>query len=193
MDYHFRMRRFRYAVTFAAVILLASLRVMAQGDTTELSIENKNDFQTLSPPYLSGRMFFPQFLIIPPTAKEDFSKYRQLTPGEILDRDRKLILTRMILEDPTPVFIRELRGDRSFWSKIALMLLGLANVGGMSTFDQLVPPVQVSGQPYFDDMIFLDPNFDPRIYQPSMPVPQYDPLNPFKPYKASVTSPPAGQ
>ena len=36
----------------------------------------------------------------------------------------------------------------------------------------------------FDDMIFLDPNFDPMVYSPSRPIPQYDPENPSQPYKA---------
>ena len=83
--------------------------------------------------------------------------------------------------------MKDILDNHSIWGMILIHLLGLLNIGGpLGNMDMLVTPVSVGGQPVFDDMIFLDPNFDPRIYQPSMPVPQYDPLDPSQPYKASI-------
>lgn len=104
--------------------------------------------------------------------------------AEILARDRRLILTRMINE--TPEFVRVLQHNPSIYVQMLYLLLGLFNFGTVGTWEMLVPSVEVGGKPEFDDMIFLDPNFDPRVYQVSVPVPQYDPLNPTELYKASV-------
>ena len=171
---------------FALLGLMACFQVMAQsGDTASLSIDEEKNARSLFLPPPSGSMIFPKLRMYSP-AEGEFSIYRTLTPSEILARDRKLILTRMIIENPTPEFVRNLMDSKSVWASVALLLLGFANIGGMPGFYQLVPPVQVGGQPHFDDMIFLDPNFDPRIYKPSLPVPQYDPLDPSKPYKAAI-------
>ena len=78
---------------------------------------------------------------------------------------------------------------RAVYSIMAIILGMLGGAGGflgVSPMEMLVPKPVVGGQPWFDDMIFLDPNFDPRIYRPSLPVPQYDPENPSQPYKASL-------
>lgn len=114
----------------------------------------------------------------------EWGTQRQLSVEEILARDRRLILTRMINE--TPEFVRELQRNPSIAVRILTLMLGLFNFGTVGTWESLVPPVEVGGRPEFDDMIFLDPNFDPRVYQVSRPVPQYDPLNPSEPYKAAV-------
>lgn len=114
----------------------------------------------------------------------EWGAQRQLSVEEILARDRRLILTRMINE--TPEFVRELQRNPSIAVRILTLMLGLFNFGTVGTWESLVPPVEVGGRPEFDDMIFLDPNFDPRVYQVSRPVPQYDPLNPSEPYKASI-------
>ena len=114
----------------------------------------------------------------------EWGTQRQLSVEEILARDRRLILTRMINE--TPEFVRELQRNPSIAVRILTLMLGLFNFGTVGTWESLVPPVEVGGKPVFDDMIFLDPNFDPRVYQVSRPVPQYDPLNPSEPYKASI-------
>lgn len=118
------------------------------------------------------------------TGTEWWGTQRQLSVEEILARDRRLILTRMINE--TPEFVRELQRNPSIAVRILTLMLGLFNFGTVGTWESLVPPVEVGGRPVFDDMIFLDPNFDPRVYQVSRPVPQYDPLNPSEPYKAAV-------
>lgn len=114
----------------------------------------------------------------------EWGTQRQLSVEEILARDRRLILTRMINE--TPEFVRELQRNPSIAVRILTLMLGLFNFGTVGTWESLVPLVEVGGKPVFDDMIFLDPNFDPRVYQVSRPVPQYDPLNPSEPYKASI-------
>lgn len=110
----------------------------------------------------------------------EWGTQRQLSVEEILARDRRLILTRMINE--TPEFVRELQRNSSIAVRILTLMLGLFNFGTVGTWESLVPPVEVGGRPEFDDMIFLDP----RVYQVSRPVPQYDPLNPSEPYKAAV-------
>lgn len=56
---------------------------------------------------------------------------------------------------------------------------------GAGNWEMLVPSPKVGGKPQFDEMIFLDPNFDPRVYTISTPIPQYDPLDPSKPYKGN--------
>ena len=122
-----------------------------------------------------------------PDGKGTWDVDRPLSIYEILARDRQLILTRMMLEDPTPEFMKDILDNHSIWGMILIHLLGLLNIGGpLGNMDMLVTPVSVGGQPVFDDMIFLDSNFDPRVYQPSLPVPQYDPLDPSQPYKASI-------
>ena len=148
-----------------AMLLGAAWEACAQTDSTQITIERHHeDIGTFSPePFPSGTLALPRA------------------------RDRQLILTRMMLEDPTPEFMKDILDNHSIWGMILIHLLGLLNIGGpLSNMDMLVTPVSVGGQPVFDDMIFLDSNFDPRVYQPSLPVPQYDPLDPSQPYKASI-------
>ena len=108
-----------------------------------------------------------------------------------LARDRRLILTRMINGSAMPQFLRDLRAQNpAVYSVVAIVMGILGGAGGGflsgSTMEMLVPRPVVGGQPWFDDMIFLDPNFDPRVYYPSLPVPQYDPENPSHQYKAAL-------
>ena len=116
---------------------------------------------------------------------------RPLEVSEILARDRRLILTRMINGSAMPQFLRDLRAQNpAVYSVVAIVMGILGGAGGGflsgSTMEMLVPRPVVGGQPWFDDMIFLDPNFDPRVYYPSLPVPQYDPENPSQQYKAAL-------
>lgn len=134
---------------------------------------------------LSPSSMLPSVLPVPdPDAGNGWSATRQPSVEEILERDRRLILTRMINESPE--FVREMQRNPSIAVRIFSLLLGLFNFGTVGTWETLVPQPEVGGRPEFDDMIFLDPNFDPKVYQVSRPVPQYDPLDPTKPYKASV-------
>lgn len=104
---------------------------------------------------------------------------RQPTVTEILARDRKLLLTRMINEQP------EFLSNHPVALQILAIFMGLLNIGGAGNREMLVPSPKVGGKPQFDEMIFLDPNFDPRVYTISTPIPQYDPLDPSKPYKGN--------
>lgn len=134
---------------------------------------------------LSPSSMLPSVLPVPdPDAGNGWSATRQPSVEEILERDRRLILTRMINESPE--FVREMQRNPSIAVRIFSLLLGLFNFGTVGTWETLVPQPEVGGRPEFDDMIFLDPNFDPKVYHVSRPVPQYDPLDPTKPYKASV-------
>ena len=136
-------------------------------------------------------VFHPMFL--PPDAvggNLEWAASRPLEVGEILARDRKLLLTRMINDSGMPRFMLDLRSEYpAVYSIMAIIVGMLGGAGGFlggSPMEMLVPKPVVGGQPWFDDMIFLGPNFDPRIYRPSLPVPQYDPENPSQPYKASL-------
>ena len=136
--------------------------------------------------------FHPRYL--PLDVVEDNLKWaasRPLEVSEILARDRRLILTRMINGSAMPQFLRDLRAQNpAVYSVVAIVMGILGGAGGGflsgSTMEMLVPRPVVGGQPWFDDMIFLDPNFDPRVYYPSLPVPQYDPENPSHQYKAAL-------
>ena len=97
----------------------------------------------------------------------------------------------MINGSAMPQFLRDLRAQNpAVYSVVAIVMGILGGAGGGflsgSTMEMLVPRPVVGGQPWFDDMIFLDPNFDPRVYYPSLPVPQYDPENPSQQYKAAL-------
>ena len=189
---HQCMNKFLSVVMSLAMLLGACLGACAQTDSTQITIErNHEDIGTFSPePFPSGTLALPRHLPMKqynPDGKGTWDVDRPLSIYEILARDRQLILTRMMLEDPTPEFMKDILDNHSIWGMILIHLLGLLNIGGpLGNMDMLVTPVSVGGQPVFDDMIFLDPNFDPRVYQPSLPVPQYDPLDPSQPYKASI-------
>ena len=164
-----------------AMLLGAAWEACAQTDSTQITIERHHeDIGTFSPePFPSGALALPRYLplkLYNPDGKGTWDVDRPLSIYEILERDRQLILTRMIQEDPTPEFLKDIQDNHPLWGAILMNLLGLLNIGG--PFGNM--------DPMFDDMIFLDPNFDPRVYQPSLPVPQYDPLDPSQPYKASI-------
>ena len=143
-----------------------------------------------APVRMSASAFHPRYL--PLAVIEDNLKWaasRPLEVSEILARDRKLILTRMINDSAMPQFLRDLRGQNPAVYSVVAILMGIFGGAGNgflsgSTMDMLVPRPVVGGQPSFDDMIFLDPNFDPMVYSPSRPLPQYVPENPSQPYKA---------
>ena len=92
---------------------------------------------------------------------------------------RRLILTRMINGSAMPQFLRDLRAQNPAVYSVFAIIIGI--FGGGSGFlcgspmEMLVPKPVVGGQPWFDDMLFYDPNFDRRIYMPSKPLPLYDP------------------
>ena len=96
-----------------------------------------------------------------------------------LARDRRLILTRMINGSAMPQFLRDLRAQNPAVYSVFAIIIGI--FGGGSGFlcgspmEMLVPKPVVGGQPWFDDMLFYDPNFDRRIYMPSKPLPLYNP------------------
>lgn len=145
-----------------------------------------------APEQMPASAFHPRYL--PLDVVEDNLKWaasRPLEVSEILARDRRLILTRMINGSAMPQFLRDLRAQNpAVYSVVAIVMGILGGAGGGflsgSTMEMLVPRPVVGGQPWFDDMIFLDPNFDPRVYYPSLPVPQYDPENPSHQYKAAL-------
>ena len=145
-----------------------------------------------APEQMPASAFHPRYL--PLDVVEDNLKWaasRPLEVSEILARDRRLILTRMINDSAMPQFLRDLRAQNpAVYSVVAIVMGILGGAGGGflsgSTMEMLVPRPVVGGQPWFDDMIFLDPNFDPRVYYPSLPVPQYDPENPSQQYKAAL-------
>ena len=84
--------------------------------------------------------------------KGEWSVSRPLTVYEILERNRQLILTRMIQEDPTPEFLKDIQDNHPLWGAILMNLLGLLNIGGpFGNMDMLVTPVSVGGRPMFDD------------------------------------------
>ena len=62
--------------------------------------------------------------------KGEWSVSRPLTVYEILERNRQLILTRMIQEDPTPEFLKDIQDNHPLWGAILMNLLGLLNIGG---------------------------------------------------------------
>ena len=133
-----------------------------------------------APEQMPASAFHPRYL--PLDVVEDNLKWaasRPLEVSEILARDRRLILTRMINGSAMPQFLRDLRAQNpAVYSVVAIVMGILGGAGGGflsgSTMEMLVPRPVVGGQPWFDDMIFLDPNFDPRVYYPSLPVPQYE-------------------
>ena len=104
---------------------------------------------------------------------------RYLPLDVVLARDRRLILTRMINGSAMPQFLRDLRAQNPAVYSVFAIIIGI--FGGGSGFlcgspmEMLVPKPVVGGQPWFDDMLFYDPNFDRRIYMPSKPLPLYDP------------------
>ena len=179
---HQCMNKFLSVVMSLAMLLGAAWEACAQTDSTQITIERHHeDIGTFSPePFPSGALALPRYLplkLYNPDGKGTWDVDRPLSIYEILERDRQLILTRMIQEDPTPEFLKDIQDNHPLWGAILMNLLGLLNIGG---------PFGNMDRPMFDDMIFLDPNFDPRVYQPSLPVPQYDPLDPSQPYKASI-------
>ena len=136
-------------------------------------------------------VFYPMFL--PLDVVEDNLKWaasRPLEIDEILARDRRLILSRMIYDSGMPQFLQDLRAQNpAVYSVVAIVMGILGGAGGFlggSPMEMLVPRPVVGGRPWFDDMIFLDPNFDPSVYYPSLPVPQYDPENPSQQFKAAL-------
>ncbi len=145
-----------------------------------------------APEQMPASAFHPRYL--PLDVVEDNLKWaasRPLEVSEILARDRRLILTRMINGSAMPQFLRDLLAQNpAVYSVVAIVMGILGGAGGGflsgSTMEMLVPRPVVGGQPWFDDMIFLDPNFDLRVYYPSLPVPQYDPENPSHQYKAAL-------
>ena len=145
-----------------------------------------------APEQMPASAFHPGYL--PLDVVEDNLKWaasRPLEVSEILARDRRLILTRMINDSAMPQFLRDLRAQNpAVYSVVAIVMGILGGAGGGflsgSTMEMLVPRPVVGGQPWFDDVIFLDPNFDPMVYSPSLPVPQYDPENPSQQYKAAL-------
>ena len=166
-----------------AMLLGAAWEACAQADSTQMTIERHHeDIGTFSPePFPSGALALPRYLPIKqynPDDKGTWDVDRPLSIYEILERNRQLILTRMIQEDPTPEFLKDIQDNHPLWRAILMNLLGLLNIGGpFGNMDMLVTPVSVGGRPT---------NFDPRVYQPSLPVPQYDPQDPSQPYKASI-------
>ena len=90
-----------------------------------------------------------------------------------------LDVTRMINGSAMPQFLRDLRAQNPAVYSVFAIIIGI--FGGGSGFlcgspmEMLVPKPVVGGQPWFDDMLFYDPNFDRRIYMPSKPLPLYDP------------------
>ena len=62
--------------------------------------------------------------------KGEWSVSRPLSIYEILARDRQLILTRMIQENPTPEFLKDIQDNHPLWGAILMNLLGLLNIGG---------------------------------------------------------------
>ena len=144
-----------------------------------------------APEQMPASAFHPRYL--PLDVVEDNLKWaasRPLEVGEILARDRRLILSRMIYDGGMPQFLRDLRSENpAVYSIVAIVVGILGGAGGFlggSPMEMLVSRPVVGGQPWFDDMIFLDPNFDPRVYYPSLPVPQYDPENPSQQFKAAL-------
>ncbi len=140
---------------------------------------------------LPASAFHPRYL--PLDVVEDNLKWaasRPLEIDEILARDRRLILSRMIYDSGMPQFLQDLRAQNpAVYSVVAIVMGILGGAGGFlggSPMEMLVPRPFVGGQPWFDDMIFLDPNFDPSVYYPSLPVPQYDPENPSQQFKAAL-------
>ena len=118
-------------------------------------------------------VFYPMFL--PLDVVEDNLKWaasRPLEIDEILARDRRLILSRMIYDSGMPQFLQDLRAQNpAVYSVVAIVMGILGGAGGFlggSPMEMLVPRPVVGGRPWFDDMIFLDPNFDPSVYYPSL-------------------------
>ena len=133
-----------------------------------------------APEQMPASAFHPRYL--PLDVVEDNLKWaasRPLEVSEILARDRRLILTRMINDSAMPQFLRDLRAQNPAVYSVFAIIIGI--FGGGSGFlygspmEMLVPKPVVGGQPWFDDMLFYDPNFDCRIYMPSKPLPLYDP------------------
>ena len=121
-----------------------------------------------APEQMPASAFHPRYL--PLDVVEDNLKWaasRPLEVSEILARDRRLIL------------LRDLRAQNPAVYSVFAIIIGI--FGGGSGFlcgspmEMLVPKPVVGGQPWFDDMLFYDPNFDRRIYMPSKPLPLYDP------------------
>lgn len=171
-----------------------SLEHENSGVLENVKLKEADSTGVLQPHVPVMRMYSGPYLFAPASlpaggyksGETEFPFSRPLTGAEILARDRELLLMRMIYGNPVPEFVMELQRKNPFGANILLFLLGLLSVGGPSNMDMLVPPVEVGGTPYFDDMIFLDPNFDPRVYSPSRPVPQYDPLDPSRPYREEL-------
>ena len=144
-----------------------------------------------APEQMPASAFHPRYLPLDVVGDNlKWAASRPLEVSGILARDRRLILSRMINEGSMPQFLRDIREQNPAVYSVVAIIMGILGGGSGflqgSTMEMLVPRPVVGGQPWFDDMIFLDPNFDPRVYYPSLPVPQYDPENPSQQFKAAI-------
>ena len=124
-----------------------------------------------------------------------------------LAKDREIMTERLLHELSLPQFVR--RMDPS--GRRVVMILYSVLGGGKGFFmasgaspywnntlmAQLIPLPAVGGTPYWDEWLFLRPEFDPLVYGPyvTRPVPQYNPLDPEKSFVApgSLEVTPAGK
>ena len=114
------MNKFLSVVMSLAMLLGAAWGACAQTDSTQITIErNHEDIGTFSPePFPSGTLALPRHLPMKqynPDGKGTWDVDRPLTVYEILERNRQLILTRMIQEDPTPEFLKDIQDNHPLW------------------------------------------------------------------------------